>query len=53
MGRTEVEVGDVFQWSHDSRPVRVLLYDAGIVMYDGWWPQLDDWGPADLQMVRR
>ncbi|WP_034267184.1 hypothetical protein [Actinospica robiniae] len=53
MGVTRVSVGDVFRWPHDDRPIRVLVSDDGVFMYDAWWPHLDAWGLAGLQEVRR
>jgi hypothetical protein len=43
----------VFRWSHDDRPMRVLLHDRDVVMYDAWWPHLGAWGLADLRRIRR
>jgi hypothetical protein len=34
MGRSRIEVGGVFRWSHDDRPIRVLVHDGDAVMYD-------------------
>lgn len=53
MERTWVEVGAVYRWSHDDRPCRVLIHDTDVVMYDGWWPDLEDWGLAKLQEIKR
>ena len=47
-----VQVGAVFRWSHDDRPMRVLVHDRDVVMYDAWWPHLAAWGPADVQHIR-
>ncbi len=48
-----VQVGAVFRWSHDDRPMRVLVHDRDVVMYDAWWPHLDAWGLADVQLIRK
>lgn len=49
----DIEPGAVFRFPHDDRPLRVLLRDSDVVMYDAWWPQLEAWGLADLAAVRR
>lgn len=48
-----VESGTVFTWPHDDRPNRVLIRDTDVVMYDAWWPHLENWGLADLRQTRR
>lgn len=53
MEPTRVDVGDVYRWPHDDRPIRVLVSDGDVVMYDAWWPHLEAWGLANLQEIRR
>lgn len=53
MDEAEIEPGAVFRFPHDNRPNRVLLHNDGVVMYDAWWPDLDGWGLADLDAIRR
>jgi hypothetical protein len=53
MDHGDLQIGDVFRWRHDERPIRVLVCNIGVVMYDGWWPHLDSWGLADVAAVRR
>ena len=48
-----MQVGAVFRWSHDDRPMRVLLHDRDVAMYDAWWPHLGAWGLADVRRIRR
>lgn len=48
-----IEVGAVFRWPHDDRPMRSLMCDGEVVMYDAWWPHLQAWGMADVNEVRR
>lgn len=48
-----VEAGAVFRWSHDDRPIRLLIHDGDVVMYDAWWPHLGTWGLANLDEARR
>jgi hypothetical protein len=50
--RAEIELGTVFRWTTDETPMRVLLHDAGVVMYDTWLPHLNTWGLANLVEVR-
>lgn len=50
---SRIEPGAVFRFAHDDRPLRVLLHDSDVVMYDAWWPHLDGWGLADLQAIKR
>ena len=33
--------------------MRVLVHDSDVVMYDAWWPHLDNWGLADVQEIRK
>ncbi len=33
--------------------MRVLVHDGDVVMYDAWWPDLGDWGLADLGSIKR
>lgn len=42
----------MFRFPHDHRPNRVLLHDTDAVMYDAWWPHLDNWGLADLRAIK-
>lgn len=44
-----MQAGAVFRWSHDDRPMRVLLHDGDVAMYDAWWPHLRTWGLARAQ----
>ncbi|GAA2398044.1 hypothetical protein GCM10010191_00910 [Actinomadura vinacea] len=53
MDRAQVEAGTVFAWPGDERPMRVLLRDAEVAMYDAWWPHLQTWGLGDLKRTRR
>lgn len=48
-----MKVGAVYRWSHDDRPMRVLVHDSDVVMYDAWWPHLDNWGLANIQEIRK
>jgi hypothetical protein len=50
---SQLEPGTVFRFPHDERPLRVLVHDSNIVMYDCWWPHLDGWGLADLEQIKR
>ena len=49
---SEITPGTVFQIAGDDSPMRVLLCDSKIVMYDAWWVHLDSWGLADLDASR-
>jgi hypothetical protein len=53
MEPARVEVGAVYRWSHDDRLVHVLAHDSGVVMYDAWWPDLETWGLAKLEEIKR
>jgi hypothetical protein len=53
MDVSKIEPGAVFRFAHDDRPLRVLLHDSDVVMYDAWWPHLDGWGLADLEAIKR
>ena len=62
MEAARIEVGAVLQWTDDAqrawrvrdeRPFRVLAHDSGVVMYDAWWPHLDNWGLANLGEAKK
>jgi hypothetical protein len=53
MEPTRVEIGAVRQWAHSDRPFRILALSHDVVMYDSWWPDLGDWGLADLAQAKR
>ncbi|NED56043.1 hypothetical protein G3I24_34830 [Micromonospora aurantiaca] len=53
MEPSRIEIGAVFRWPHDDRPMRILMHDDVVVMYDAWWPHLKAWGMADLKELRR
>jgi hypothetical protein len=62
MEEARIEVGAVLQWTHDAQqtwrvrdepPFRVLAHDSGVVMYDAWWPHLDNWGLANLGEAKK
>ena len=38
-----LEIGEVVGTRWDSRPCRVLAFDAIEVFYDSWWPEIDQW----------
>jgi len=50
-----VEEGAVFRWTHlgDARPMRMLVPDGDVVMYDAWWPHLKGWGLGDVVQTKR
>jgi hypothetical protein len=53
VGPSWVEPGAVFRWSDGDRPMRVIVHDGDVVMYDAWWPHLENWGLADLESLKR
>ena len=46
--RLSIELGGVFQFNHDERPIRVIAFDDNVVMYDAWWSHMNSWGMAKL-----
>jgi hypothetical protein len=48
MSISTITLGSVFQgdWSQD--PVRVIAFDAHVVMYDTWWSHRGAWGMSKL-----
>ena len=48
MEPSQFDLGAVFRWAHDDRPMRILMHDDEVVMYDAWWPHLEAWGMTDL-----
>ncbi|WP_422747146.1 hypothetical protein [Micromonospora sp. WMMD1219] len=53
MEPSQFDLGAVFRWAHDDRPMRILMHDDEVVMYDAWWPHLEAWGMTDLKDLRR
>ncbi|WP_344611916.1 hypothetical protein [Dactylosporangium salmoneum] len=47
-----IRAGSVFRFP-GGEPLRVLVRDGAIVMYDAWWPHLKAWGLADLAAAGR
>lgn len=48
MNTSNLQVGAVFQPEWDTRPIRVIAFDAEQVMYDCWWPHVPGWGIDSL-----
>jgi len=44
MQNQPLELGAVYQPAWDQHPIRVIAFDANVVMYDAWWPHLGAWG---------
>jgi len=41
--RSSIELGAVFQFDWDERPIRVIAFDDDVVMYDSWWESTNSW----------
>ena len=48
MSRPPLELGAVFQMEWSENPVRVIAFDADVVMYDTWWPRKSGWAMGKL-----
>ncbi|MFG2056116.1 hypothetical protein ACGFI9_19020 [Micromonospora sp. NPDC048930] len=48
-----IEAGAVYRWAHDERPMRVLMHDHDVAMYDVWWPHLRNWGLSNIGEAKR
>jgi hypothetical protein len=48
MSAYTVTLGAVFQTDWSQEPVRVIAFDAHVVMYDTWWPHRSSWGMSKL-----
>ncbi|HEB3529188.1 hypothetical protein KDX20_33020 [Burkholderia cenocepacia] len=48
MNYPPLELGAVFQTDWTELPIRVIAFDAEVVMYDAWWPHKQAWGMENL-----
>lgn len=48
MKRPPLELGAIFQTDWTEHPVRIIAFDADVVMYDAWWPHKQAWGMENL-----
>ena len=48
MSTSTITLGAVFQSDWSQEPVRVIAFDAHVVMYDTWWSHRGAWGMSKL-----